>query len=285
MRVRSVADLAPLFQHADLAYRAAAYSSILESPEKALQLAAHNGNDVIDLLVDTLRTTTNRSDRKTILAVIGQFDDPRANETFRTVLLEENDDELLHLAAQFVRERGLVPDRSSLLSLLRSGDNMSKVRIAAEFLEGQRPYDTADAIRVAAFSHGAEPFPEPNSETIDAWLSELQGPFQEFLLLTLERSDLDVDAWEKFWSRLGAAMRIWLVRRACCAESPHRGIIIQGLADEDDDVRLATLVGLRVYQPKIEALAIEGALDQAASSPSPQIRAACARLGYPGISR
>ena len=279
--MRSVADLVPLLQHADLAYRAAAYSSILESPEKALKLAANDGKDVIDLLVDTLRTTTVRGDRKTILATVGQFDDPRVNDTFRSVLLEEDDDELLHLAARFAHERGLALDRSSLLSLLHSSDNMSKVRIAAELLDGQGPHDIADAIRVAAFSPGTEPFPAPSSETIDAWLSELQGPFQEFLLLTLEHSDFEVGVWEEFWCRLAADLRTWLVRRACCAEPPHEGVILLGLADEDDGVRLATLVGLRVYEAKLEGFAIERALDRAASSPSPQIRAACASLGRP----
>lgn len=279
LRVRSVADLAPLLRHADPAYRAAAYSSILESPEKALQLAADDGKDVIDTLVDLLRTTVVRSDRKTILATVGQFDDPRVDETFRAVLFEEDDEELLHLAAQFARERSMALDRESLIRLLRRRDSMSKVRIAAELLSGQGPFETADAIRIAAFAPGTEAFPVLNSETVDAWLSELQGPLQEFLLLTLERSDVGVEVWEEYWSRLGADLRTWLARRACCAGPAHESVILLGLADEDDSVRLATLVGLRVYEVKHKGTAIDRAIGRAASSPSLQIRAACERLG------
>ena len=261
VRIRSVADLAPLLNSSYPAYRATALSSILENPDKALQLAKHEGKDVIDVLIDILGRSIPRGDRIAMISVIGQFDDPRVDRIFRTVLLEEDDDEFLHLAARFARERELEIDRAALLIMLRSDTSMSKVRIAAELLVNQQHIETEDAIRIAAFSPGTCEFPELTDSTIDAWLSQLQGPYAEYLCRVMEQRGPAVDRWILFWSALGTDLRIWLVQRACYAQPPLEDVVLLGLADKDESIRMATLVGLRIYATPVSTDALQRALD------------------------
>lgn len=282
LSVQSVADLVPLLSHEKPSYRVAAFNSVLENPCDALRLAKHNDKDVVDVLIELLGHADARDERKTVLAVLGQFDDARVRDAFVSVLIAEDNDELLHLASRYVREGGLTLQTEALLSLLRCNDNTSKNRIAAELLADRGPFETSDAIRVAAFSNGTVDFPNVDTESIDAWLAELRGPLQEFLLAIVERHGPGIDAWARFWSALEPDLRVWLVRRACYEEPANEEIVLKGLADPDQHVQHATLVAIRLYGAPLGGVAMQRALDDALSSPSPRVRAAGARIELEG---
>lgn len=282
LRVRCVADLVPLLSHEKPFYRVAAFKSILDNPRNALRLAKHNDKDVVDVLIELLGRADARDDRKAILAILGQFDDARVRDAFVSVLMAEDDDETLHLTSRYVREGGLTLQTDALLTLLRCNDNLSRNRIAAELLADRGPLEAADLIRVAAFSNGTLDFPNVDAESIDAWLAELRGPLQEFLLATVERHGPGIGAWARFWSALGPDLRIWLVRRACYEEPTNEEIVLKGLADPDQHVQHATLVAIRLYDAPLGGVAMQRALDDALSSPSARVRVAGARIELEG---
>lgn len=246
-RIRSVEDLLPLLEHADPEVRAATFSSLLADPDKAMALASDRNRDIVDVFIDRLERPLPQRDKVPLLSVLGQFNDNRVAAFFRGLLLRENSDELLHIAARYVSDTGLEIPVEELLHLLRSHDSMSRNRIAATLLHDYGNLSCADRIRVAAFSSGTSPFPPLDSETAGAWQQQLDSPLRDYLCLVLETRGPALEDWEILWPALEAELQDWLVRRACHHSPPVDTIIQLGLASPREAVRSSTTRYLRLY--------------------------------------
>jgi hypothetical protein len=252
IRVRSLADLASLVSHPEPEYRAAAYSSIIADPDKALALASDDtGRDVVDLLVDAYTRTRSNQEKVPLLNVLGQFADSRVDTLFRNLLRFETSDELLHLAARYVDESGLEMDRPFWLALLRDDSSLARVRIAAARISESPPMEAANQIRIAAFADERLEFPALTPETISAWQRELEGPFGEYLLLRLQHHGPDIADWARVWDLIQPWLRHWLVRIACSRSPAVETIIRLGIESDDSDTVAATVAALQLYRPSL----------------------------------
>ncbi|GEM_PF-1585809 len=246
-RIKRVEDLLPLLDHADPKVRAAAFSSVLANPDKALALASCRNRDIVDIFIDRLAKPLPQRDKIPLLSVLGQFNDSRVAAFFRELLLRENSDELLHIAAQYVSDTDLEVPVDELLRLLRNQDNMSKNRIAAGLLRDHSTLSSADRIRIAAFSSGRSPFPALDSETAGAWQQQLNSPLRDYLCLVLETRGPALEDWTVLWPALDMELQSWLVRRACHHSPPVDAIIQLGLASPRAAVRSSTTRYKRLY--------------------------------------
>lgn len=260
IRVRSIADLLPLLDHANPEVRTAAYRSLLENPEKARALAADNGRDIVDVLIGRVKRHLSQREKVPLLMVLGQFQDSRVDDIFLDILTLENRDEMLHIAARYAKDTGLNIPTPELLILLRCDYNMSKVRIAAELLVGREGLNSSDWIRVAAFSSGRADFPALNAETVDAWMEQLNSPLRDYMCLVLETTGPELEDWHILWPALDATLQNWVVRRACKNSPAVDSIIRRGLDSESDAVRSSSATAIRLYGTHLDEETQEAAI-------------------------
>ena len=247
IRVRSLAEISDLLNRPQRALRIAACNAIIAAPDKARALRSEDDRDVVDAVIETFEKAAEE-DRIALLNVLQHFPGRRLEALLRALLRFETSDSLLHLAARLVDSCRIRFDATYWLELLRDTSSFARVRIAAQRIP-EASLAVEDRIIAAAFAERAIEFPEVSEETLPDWRNALEGPFSEYLLLSMERRGPALSQWCEVWDRLDAWLQHWLVRIACCQHPPQEAVIRRALEADNDDIVAMTSNAVRLYQP------------------------------------
>ncbi len=161
-----------------------------------------------------------------------------------------------------------------------------RARAAAVVLENSQTTSVRVRIRLALSSGGKVLAPALNSDTLAAWLHELDGAFQLEAMSALEEQG--EPAWIRLallWDELGARLRMRLLQWGSREFQPMLpGLLPLALSSGDHSLILEALRAMADVGEKIVPESIRGLAAPFLSDPDPAVRQAAVAAAPPGVN-
>lgn len=217
-------DLLAALNHPEITVRAATIKAVAADPKKASSLCAAEGVDLFAELSVLCDATQEAGLRAGYVLALLQLGDERGMEFAKEAFLASDDAKITLLTAEQIA-RLPEQDRIAFLTpVLMAAECPTKSRAAANLLAGGRNLTPEIALRIALLTDHRVSVPLLASETFDAWLAELQGPYALTARKLLQKKNPDgAIALLSFWDRLPEPIRLWVLR-----EMAHQGMEDQG---------------------------------------------------------
>lgn len=209
--ITSAAQLHAALAARDAETRLGTLEAVVADPKAALGFGLYAERDIIDVLLEQVRSTPVAAEWLTLLNALRAFADPRVAKFFTEVLAEHAEPAVLFLASDYLAAtRARIP-RATLEQLLLQNDSPARARAAAPLLVRIGVRTPAERLRVALLlDDGARP--PPFADATDAYLAELRGPFVEDARAALvAQGDAAAHALLGNWNGLDDATLAWLV--------------------------------------------------------------------------
>ncbi|HRI44754.1 MAG TPA: hypothetical protein PLL78_13585 [Fimbriimonadaceae bacterium] len=280
--VRSAEDLLLALRDPDLEVRVALLSSIMANPQVALQFGKFQNVDLIDELIAQTFRVESTLYRHIVTAVLSAFDDPRVPPHFLRLITYYGEPDLLEVVRSRLMLEPVEPGLATYRSLVLQTDSLRHTHAAADLLSRSESLEPRLALRVSvANTLEVDQSPQIDSETVSAWIAELNGPFLReasilaegkgqhgFVTLAARANELDRDAM------------IWLLRWGARTWPLDAVEVVRlGLRHEDEEVVLEALRSVETLGPSGSLFAAEAA--PLAQSSSARVRALAISVGAP----
>ena len=182
-------------------------------PAEAISLGTHQGQDVVDALMNLIDPAQEYRYWQDVAIAIGAFDSPKVTEFYCGMLADADETLAAMDATSALARRDLEGQRERLIEILLT-DQPDRAAGAAELLAAVPDLPERAAVRVSALEEEGSP-PELTPTAVDAWVDELGGPFGTQARGRLQQLGPDaVRALAERWERLGEEDRGWLLRWA-----------------------------------------------------------------------
>lgn len=210
VRIDSASGLLSGLRHPDRVRRASLLRAIRHEPIKALSFGPIDGRDVVDELLSLCEETKGTADRWDYFFTALSLVDERTAEFAKREFLVTHDPRCLVSAARRISQLPEAEKVGFLSPVILESREVNRCRLCANLLAGSSRLATRVALRVAAISDRPSALPPLDAETVDAWITELQGPYpQKVRKLLLQTSEGALDALLSFWAKLPEQVRIW----------------------------------------------------------------------------
>lgn len=206
VHIRSVADLFNALESRDSKTRLAVLQSILQEPSRALKLGQHHGEDLIDLLIRTIESSTGY-ERQLRVHCLMSFRSPRTRDFLLVEFGRSRD------AATVLRlGQRLQLDAVEEAMLPYLWDERPPQRLAAaRVLTAHPELSPAQRLRIALVVDQQFDPPPMNDSLRGIWLQELKGPLQISVIRLLEtQGEAALQLWNSR-DELPNRARSWLL--------------------------------------------------------------------------
>lgn len=211
IRIGSAVQLRRALESSELHLRLAALNAIHQQPFKALAFGVHDGEDVIDMLLSSVRRAEGTLEWVYYAISLAAFRDARVTDFYATILATSTDSELLFTAAEYLAA-SLNPSVECRCRRLLWDEHPGRVRAVVSLLSGAKRLDDSERIRIGILAPSHETQLPVFSEARELWLRELEGPFRVDAQICLERQGLEtLDELLTAWKSLAEQNREWLV--------------------------------------------------------------------------
>ncbi len=211
IRIGSAAHLKRTLQSSEPRLRLAALTAIQQQPAKALALGLHDGEDAIDMLLNSANRTDGTLEWLYYVIALAAFRDPRVTEFYTAILETSADSELLFTAAEYL-SASLNPALECRCRRLLWDEHPARVRAVVSLLSGSKLLDDSERIRIGILAPSEETQLPRFSEARELWLRELEGPFRVDAQICLYQQGLEtLDDLLTTWNGLAEENREWLV--------------------------------------------------------------------------
>ena len=203
VRIRCAEDLFRVLSEGSLFAQMAVLRDILQEPVRAIKLGRYEGEDLVDLLIRLVPESAGPVRQAQTLCLMS-FQDPRTTEFMAGEFARCRDAAMvLRLAQRLTIEKG--PE--FFLPFLWSPK--AAQALAAARICHSGPLTAAEQLRVALVLDADFAPPPVGAQTLDVWLTELQGPHR---LRTRELAEAAgaLPLWEG-WDALATEEREWLL--------------------------------------------------------------------------
>ena len=211
IRIRSAAQLRRTVESPELGLRLAALNAIQQQPAKALAFGVHDGEDVIDMLLSSVKRAEGTLEWLYYVIALAAFRDARVTDFYTTILATSTDSELLFTAAEYLAA-SLNPAVEYTCRRLLWDEHPGRIRAVVSLLSGSKLLDDAERIRIGILAPSDHTQLPAFAEARELWLRELNGPFRVDAQICLERQGLEtLDELLTAWKSLAEQNREWLV--------------------------------------------------------------------------
>ncbi len=214
LEIASRQDLALALRAPDAAVRSAVLQSINKMIDQALATGKQPNQEVLDELYLRYQELEGCSDRTWYTFLLLRLDGPQSLEIARQEFMTTDNDKILLLAAAKVSQLP-AEERVALLGpCVSESNNAMRCRAAANMLDDCiELLSPSVALRAAIISDHNLPLPPLTADTLEAWLTELDGPYPRSAREALvQQGNEALEAMLGLWERLPADVRIWLLR-------------------------------------------------------------------------
>ncbi len=213
LEIASRQDLARALRSPDAAVHTAVLQSINSMIDQALAAGKQLNQEVLDELYLRYQELEGCPDRTWYTFLLLRLDGRQSLEVARQEFIATENDKILLLAAAKISQLP-AEQRVALLSpCVTDPSNAMRCRAAANMLDDCLEHlSPSVALRAAIISDHELPLPPLTAHTIDAWLTELDGPYPRSAREALiQKGNEALEAMLALWERLPATVRIWVL--------------------------------------------------------------------------
>ncbi len=206
----------------DNSTRLAVLRAISIRPQHALSYGTYEGKTILDRLLEEARVKGSLVYRKSVMAALVHYDDPRVVDCFLETFENSEDSALVMLAARRLSLEK-TPRVQERLKEALLGEDPRRYQCAAEVWQQESPTSAQEALRLFLLGRReleAMLWQFDRQDLAEAWLHELKGSlvlrarhaleatFDQALPLLLEHQD-NLDAKNQEWFFKVCATRSW----------------------------------------------------------------------------
>jgi hypothetical protein len=171
----------------------------------------HNGEDVIDMLLNCAKRNEGTLEWLYYAVALASFRDARVADFYVAILASSADSELLFTAVEYL-SADLSPALEYRCRRLLWDEHPGRVRAIVSLLSDSNFLGNAERIRIGILAPSKDRQVPAFREARDLWLRELEGRFRVDAQICLERQGLEtLDHLLAAWNNLTAENREWLV--------------------------------------------------------------------------
>ena len=251
--IRTAQDLFDALQSGTTGQRLSVIQAISQQPERSLAYGSHQGQDVIDVMLEQIEQGSDPLLRKAMLGAIVNYDDPRVADLFLSVFEKAADQESVVLAA---RRLAIAPSPAIRARLGQAlvGEDITRVQSAALVLAELEDLSLSEQVRMSLLGH--RPAEDVCDRSLEHWCAELNGLYGLQAQQQLRRqTSASFERLASCFDRFNVDVQVWLLTWAAEAGYSTAPEMLQGaLASDENKLLVAALSWLPNFAEPTDAM-------------------------------